>query len=58
MDKGLRYVKKPVFGREGDTIEIYEADGHLLKADAQKSYHHYTKVYQQYIEQPKTNISQ
>ncbi len=56
IDKGLRYVKKPVFGREGDTIEIYEADGHLLKADAQKSYHHYTKVYQQYIEQPKTTF--
>jgi glutathionylspermidine synthase len=53
IEKGLRYVKKPVFGREGDTIEIYEADGQLLKEDAQKSYHQYTKVFQQYIEQPK-----
>ncbi|KGR85419.1 glutathionylspermidine synthase family protein [Lysinibacillus odysseyi] len=56
IEKGLRYVKKPVFGREGDTVEIYEADGQLLKEDGQKSYQQYIKVYQQYIEQPKTTF--
>lgn len=56
IEKGLRYVKKPVFGREGDTVEIYDAGGQLIKEDAQKSYHHYPKVYQQYIEQPKTTF--
>ena len=54
IEKGLRYVKKPVFGREGDTVEIYEADGRLIQEDAQKSYRQYPMVYQQYIEQPKT----
>ncbi|MGN7477690.1 glutathionylspermidine synthase family protein [Solibacillus silvestris] len=53
LEKGLPFVKKPVFGREGDTVEIYNSIGQLMQEDAQKSYHHYIKVYQQYIEQPK-----
>ena len=56
IEKGLRYVKKPVFGREGDTVEIYDEDGQLIKEDVQKSYNHYPKVYQQFIEQPKTTF--
>ena len=56
IEKGLRYVKKPVYGREGDTVEIYAEDGQLIKEDIQKSYNHYTKVYQQFIEQPKTTF--
>ncbi|MEK4130366.1 glutathionylspermidine synthase family protein [Solibacillus sp. FSL W8-0474] len=56
IEKEIRYVKKPVFGREGDTVEIYDAGGQLLKEDKQKSYLQYPKVYQQYIEQPKTTF--
>src|SRR5690606_2235310 len=56
IEKGLRYVKKPVYGREGDTVGIYAEDGQLIKEDAQKSYTHYPKVYQQFIEQPKTTF--
>ena len=56
IEKGLSYVKKPVFGREGDTVEIYDEDGQLIKEEVQKSYNHYPKVYQQFIEQPKTTF--
>lgn len=56
IEKGLRYVKKPVYGREGDTVEIYAEDGKLIKEDAQKTYNHYPKVYQKFIEQPKTTF--
>lgn len=56
IEKGIRYVKKPVFGREGDTVEIFDEDGQLINEDIQKSYHHYPKVYQQFIEQPKNNF--
>ncbi len=56
IQEGLCYVKKPVFGREGDTVEIYDASGQLLMEDVQKSYDQYTKVYQQYIEQPKATF--
>lgn len=56
IEKGIRYVKKPVFGREGDTVEIFDEDGQLIKEDIHKSYHHYPKVYQQFIEQQKTTF--
>lgn len=48
----LPYVKKPAFGREGDTVEIFSEDGRLMYADSQKSYSEYTSVYQLYMEQP------
>ncbi|WP_458413384.1 glutathionylspermidine synthase family protein [Schinkia sp. CFF1] len=49
---GFSYVKKPSFGREGDTVEIYTPDGHVSHADKQKSYTDYLPVYQQYVEHP------
>lgn len=55
-EKGLPYVKKPVFGREGDTVEIYDEGGHLQKADQHTSYQQYTSIYQQYIPQPKVTF--
>ena len=45
-------MKKPVFGREGDTVEIFNQDGELTDADKQQSYTAYAPVYQQYIEHP------
>ncbi|WP_342600890.1 glutathionylspermidine synthase family protein [Psychrobacillus sp. FSL H8-0483] len=56
IEKGLHFVKKPVFGREGNTVEIYDKSGQLIKEDVQKSYNQYIKVYQQYIEQPKVTF--
>lgn len=53
---GLSYVKKPAFGREGDTVEIYTKDGQLVQADKQKSYTEYLPVYQQYVEHPKVSF--
>lgn len=53
IEKGISYVKKPSFGREGDTVEIYNGQGQLIHVDAQKSYTEYIPVYQQFIEQPK-----
>lgn len=52
IEKGLPYVKKPAFGREGDTVEIYNAKGQLFLEDVQKSYTEYLSVYQQFFEQP------
>ena len=56
LTKRLPYVKKPVFGREGDTVEIFHEDGGLQYADSQKSYTAYTSVYQLYIDQPVVNF--
>lgn len=46
------FVKKPSFGREGDTVEIFNGTGELQLRDLQKSYTHYVPVYQKYVELP------
>lgn len=50
------YVKKPVYSREGNTVEIYKGNGSKWY---ESSYTHYTDnlyVYQQYIEMPSIEI--
>ncbi|UOY93836.1 glutathionylspermidine synthase family protein [Ectobacillus sp. JY-23] len=56
LEKGMPYVKKPTFGREGDTVEIYNKKGKIELADAQQSYADYGFIYQQYIELPKVEV--
>lgn len=51
-ERGVSYVKKPVFGREGDTVAIFDAAGRQQQADPSTSYEHYLAVYQQYVPQP------
>lgn len=56
IEQNISYVKKPSFGREGDTVEIFNGSGNLLLEDNQKSYRQYTPIYQRFIEQPKTQF--
>ena len=53
----IPFVKKPVFGREGDTVEIYKGTGQLSNAAVQTSYRAYLPVYQQYIELPTVSFN-
>lgn len=57
IENGLSFVKKPSFGREGDTVEIYDTNGQLTMADVQKSYSGYVPIYQQYVEHPAVSIN-
>ncbi len=50
------YVKKPCFGREGDTVEIFHPDGTLMYADKNRSYTDSAPVCQKFVELPKTTI--
>ncbi|WP_078548453.1 glutathionylspermidine synthase family protein [Litchfieldia alkalitelluris] len=50
----VKYVKKPVFGREGDTIEIFDESGEKVEEDKNKSYTDYIPVYQKFVELPTT----
>lgn len=53
---GYDYVKKPVYSREGNTVELYNYDG-SLKGKSQ--FQHYTDnlyIYQQYVEMPEIQI--
>lgn len=56
IQNNLPFVKKPSFGREGDTVEIFKGTGELDLQDAQKSYTDYVPVYQQYVELPSINF--
>ncbi len=46
---GKKYVKKPMFGREGANIEIYDANGNLTdKRDG--PYDNYKNIYQEFFD--------
>lgn len=52
IERKQAFVKKPSFGREGDTVEIYNEDGIKIDEDQHKTYQEYTAVYQQFIPLP------
>ena len=56
QQQGLSYVKKPSFGREGDTVEIFKGTGEKIAEDVHKTYEDSLPVYQQFIELPETII--
>uniref|UniRef100_A0A1S2KYI2 Glutathionylspermidine synthase pre-ATP-grasp-like domain-containing protein n=1 Tax=Anaerobacillus isosaccharinicus TaxID=1532552 RepID=A0A1S2KYI2_9BACI len=54
-ETGEKYVSKPAFGREGDTVEV-KLQGEVLFSQQEKTYDQYVKVYQKYVELPATTI--
>jgi glutathionylspermidine synthase len=50
LQTGQSYVKKPSFGREGDTVEIFKSSGQLAHANTERNYTNYVPVYQKYVE--------
>lgn len=50
------FVKKPSFGREGDTIQIFDLNGQILDEATEKNYSDELPVYQQYVDLPKVTI--
>ena len=50
--KGLKYVEKSVFGREGANVKIVDADGTVLEEQGGE-YANHKKVYQEYVELPR-----
>ena len=55
LRKGIKYVKKPCFGREGDTVEIFQ-DKKRIMQDIHKTYVNSQPVFQQYVELPTYHI--
>ncbi|WP_223553077.1 MULTISPECIES: glutathionylspermidine synthase family protein [Lysinibacillus] len=56
LQQGQSFVKKPTFGREGDTVEIFSNTGKKIAEDFHKTYKDELSVYQQFIELPQTII--
>jgi len=50
--KGMKYVEKSVFGREGANVKIVGADGSVL-SEQSGEYENHKKVYQEYADLPK-----
>jgi glutathionylspermidine synthase len=50
LQSEVPYVKKPSFGREGDTVEIFRCGGELAHANTERNYTNYIAVYQKYVE--------
>jgi glutathionylspermidine synthase len=56
LEKEISYVKKPSFGREGDTVEIYKGNGEKVDEDSHKTYQDSLPVFQQFIKLPETTV--
>ncbi|RFU67280.1 glutathionylspermidine synthase family protein [Peribacillus saganii] len=52
LEQGIKFVKKPSFGREGDTVEIYDENGCIKQEDAHKTYSGSLPVFQQFVPLP------
>ncbi|MEK4284723.1 glutathionylspermidine synthase family protein [Ureibacillus sp. FSL K6-0165] len=48
----MPYVKKSVYSREGNTIEIYDGNGRALNASGYRHYEDNQYIYQKYINLP------
>ncbi|NMH72508.1 glutathionylspermidine synthase family protein [Bacillus sp. RO2] len=56
LTAGEKYVEKPTFGREGDSVKIYTHSGEKIDEDPNNSYVDYVQVYQEYIDLPKVSF--
>ncbi|KUP06784.1 hypothetical protein Q73_10625 [Bacillus coahuilensis m2-6] len=56
VQSNQKHVGKPAFGREGDTVVIYNGDGRKIAEDRQKTYRDSLQVFQEYISLPTHTI--
>lgn len=56
LENNEMFVKKPSFGREGDTIEIFDGENNLIEAEKQRNYTDSIPVYQKFVELPQTTM--
>ncbi|MBT2680999.1 glutathionylspermidine synthase family protein [Bacillus sp. ISL-35] len=52
LEQEMPYVKKPIFGREGDTVQIFDCAGQLVLEEQQRNYDQVPSIFQQYIKLP------
>ncbi|MDQ0220963.1 glutathionylspermidine synthase family protein [Peribacillus cavernae] len=57
MQASCPYVKKPSFGREGDTVVIYDERGKIRMQDSGKTYEESMPVFQGFISLPEYEIA-
>ena len=55
VDKSLKYVEKPSFGREGDTIRIFDSKD-MIHEEKERSYEKSLPVYQEFVSLPDAKV--
>ena len=56
LEAGRAFVKKPVFSREGNTVEIFDAHGDMQMASPNRHYTDNLYLYQEFTEMPDVTI--
>ncbi|WP_341322070.1 glutathionylspermidine synthase family protein [Solibacillus sp. FSL H8-0523] len=56
LEAGRAFVKKPVFSREGNTVEIFDAHGDMQIASPNRHYTDNLYLYQEFTEMPEVTI--
>ncbi|MGE6488662.1 glutathionylspermidine synthase family protein [Paenisporosarcina sp. NPDC076898] len=56
LTMNMPYVRKPAFGREGDTVEIFNGAGETIDEEPQKTYVDNLPVYQAFYPLPETEV--
>jgi glutathionylspermidine synthase len=47
-----KYVKKPIFGREGGGVNILDENNEIIEKDSEDWYSEWDSIYQEYVEMP------
>ena len=50
--KGKKHVRKPIFGREGGGVNIFDENNQVIEKDAEDWYSEWDNIYQEYVEMP------
>ena len=56
IENKLKYIRKPAFGREGDTVQIIESSGEVFLESESKTYQDELPIYQQFVQLPQTEV--
>ncbi|CAG7603629.1 Putative acid--amine ligase YjfC [Paenibacillus solanacearum] len=54
--EGMAYVRKPILGREGSGVTIYDGSGTAPEENGEDEYLHQPMIYQQYAELPPIEV--
>lgn len=57
LENKEKFVEKPSFGREGDTIKIFDGENNLIEAEKQQNYTDSIPIYQKFVELPQTSMN-
>jgi glutathionylspermidine synthase len=53
---GKKYVRKPIYGREGGGVHIFDERNNIVDKDKENWYDEWPKIYQEYVEMPEFTL--